>query len=145
MSQRALLITAVFVVLAAGCGGADRDSAPVTGKVTLKGQPVEGVIVRFQPVGTGNAQQLEAGMSSYGKTEADGTFTMRFTDDDSKGALIGEHTVVIGELTPPEEENNDAGDLDRPSTSRIPPKWTDGSQKYQVKEGSNEANFELSQ
>ena len=139
-----IILVAALAVPIVGCGN-DRRSASVSGAVTNGGQPVVDVIVRFQPIGSGDAKQLEAGMGSYGKTDSSGRFTMRFSDDDSKGAMIGDHTVTIDELTPPEEEDNDAGGLDQPPTSRIPQKWTAGTVQFSVKEGSNEANFDLGQ
>lgn len=139
-----IIILTAMAVSIIGCGN-DRRSAPVSGTVTNDGQPVADVVVRFQPVGGGNTKQLEAGMGSYGKTDASGRFVMRFTDDDSTGAMIGDHTVIIDELTPADSEDNDAGGLDEAPTSRIPQKWAAGTVQFSVKEGSNEANFDLGQ
>lgn len=106
------LVPLLLLLTAIGCGES-RKSAPVTGTVTLKGQPVADVIVRFQPSGSGTTEQLEVGMSSFGTTDAAGKFTLRFSDNSESGAMIGDHTVTIDEVTPPEEENNDAGGIGR--------------------------------
>jgi hypothetical protein len=127
----------------AGCGE-DRQSSEVTGTVTIDGRPAADLIVRFQPVGKGASPKEAVGMGSYGKTDSEGKFRMRFSDNDSPGAAPGEHTVILDELTPPGEENNDAGMSTTKVVSRIPKKWKDGSQRFTVKDGDNEANFELS-
>jgi hypothetical protein len=128
--------------LLSGCGE-DRPSSAVSGTVTIDGRPMAGVIVRFQPVGTGASPKQKVGMGSYGKTDADGRFRMYFSDNDASGAVPGEHIVVIDELTPPEEENNDAG-FSSKAKSRIPKPWKDGSRRFTVKDGANEATFDLS-
>ncbi len=149
MNARAWVATFCLAVacplLVTGCGGEKRNSADVTGKVTLNGAPVSDVVVLFQPVGSGNSKDVEAGMGSYGKTDRDGNFTMMFSDDDREGAIIGEHTVTIMEQTPEGEEDNDAGGIGEQMASRIPPQWGNASKKYTVNEGDNEATFELSE
>ena len=136
------LVPLLLLLTAIGCGES-RKSAPVTGTVTLNGQPVADVIVRFQPSGSGTTEQLEVGMSSFGTTDAAGKFTLRFSDNSESGAMIGDHTVTIDEVTPPEEENNDAGGIGRKKTSRIPRKWGDGSQTFKVEDKDNVAAFSL--
>jgi hypothetical protein len=135
--------------LLSGCGGGSEiPTAPVSGKVTDGGKPVSGVIVRFQPVSeqTSVDADKEVGLGSFGETDENGEFTLRLSDDSGKGAVIGKHTVIIQELTPEEEENDDAGGLDKPpKKSRIPAKWLDGSQRFTVESKGNEANFDLSQ
>lgn len=147
MKQRMIrwFVAPAMVAFLCGCGGADRESAEVTGNVQLNGQPVEGVIVRFQPVGSGDATEINAGVGSYGETDENGEFSLRFADDGSYGAMIGEHTIVIDERTPEEEELDDAGGIGEEPESRIPPKWRDSSQHFVVKEGTNQADIELSQ
>ena len=141
--MRSLLPLPVLLLLfTAGCGES-RKSAAVSGTVTLKGQPVADVIVRFQPVGAGTTDQLEAGMSSFGTTDAEGRFTLTFSDNSVAGAAIGDHTVTIDEVTPPEEENNDAGGIGKQKPSRIPRKWGDGSQTFTVEDKENVANLTL--
>jgi hypothetical protein len=137
------LVCAVAVLVSlCGCGGEKRDSGSVSGKVTIGGQPAKDLIVRFQPKGTGDVTKRDAGMGSYGQTDEEGMYTLKFSDDDRAGALVGEHVVTIDELTPPEEEDNDAG-FSKKSTSRIPRTWSATEHTYTVESGSNEANFEL--
>ncbi|MEZ6060071.1 MAG: hypothetical protein R3C19_06900 [Planctomycetaceae bacterium] len=141
VSSLAFALAAFFVI---GCGES-RKSASVTGKVTLNGAPVSDVVVLFQPAGAVGSKETDLGMGSYGKTDRDGNFTMLFSDNDSEGAMIGEHSVTIQELTPEGQEDNDAGGIGEETSSRIPQQWGNASKRYSVKEGDNEANFELSQ
>ncbi len=131
------------VLFLAGCGES-RPAGQVQGKVTIKGEPAANLVVRFQPVGSGASAKKDAGMGSYGKTDAAGLFQLKFSDNDAAGATPGDQVVTIDELTPPEEVNNDAGGMGKKVVSRIPPKWKDGSQRFTVKDGTNEAIFELS-
>lgn len=137
-------VLSVLVICAAlvGCGD-NRKSASVTGTVTSGGQPVADIIVRFQPVGKGDTSKPEAGMGSYGKTDSQGRFKLLFSDNNSSGAIIGEHVVTIDELTPESEANDDAGGIGKPEKSRVPKKWCDGSARFTVTEGSNTADFDL--
>ena len=145
MPSRGLIGFAV-VLLLSGCGGEDRVSAPVNGKVTLNGEPMAGVIVRFQPVGGLDASKPEAGMGSFGETNEAGEFSLEFSDNGEQGAVLGEHAVTIGERTPEEEADNDAGGIgQKEPQSRIPNGWADASKRYTVKEGENEPHFELSE
>jgi len=54
----------------AGCGSANPfGTVPVTGKITVDGEPMSGVSISFTPTD-------EAGMTAYGMTVADGTFQL---------------------------------------------------------------------
>lgn len=139
---RVVIAMSILAVFSSGCGES-RNSAPVGGKVTLNGAPVSDAIVRFQPVGSGDVDKPEAGMGSYGRTDSEGNFELVFSDNGKSGAIIGDHTVIIDDLTPEEDANNDAGGLNQPSKSRIPTKWANGSTRFTVKDGPNEANFDL--
>lgn len=73
----------------AGCGGSAKGPqlAPVSGVVTLDGQPLAGAHVVFQPAG-------EKASPSVADTGTDGTFQLAFNRA-SNGALPGSHTVRI--------------------------------------------------
>jgi hypothetical protein len=77
-----VLLLAVF----SGCSQSGREVAPVTGRVTLDGQPLASADVSFQPEGAQRA--------SSGRTNADGRFQLMFKRG-QPGALVGEHTVRI--------------------------------------------------
>ncbi|MBA2115920.1 hypothetical protein [Bremerella alba] len=88
VSQR-LVFASFFVVLLSGMG-CYQTGPPlgyVEGTVTLDGQPIEGLTLRFVPKGN-------EGTTSYAETDVDGNYTARFTFR-QEGVLIGEHDVVF--------------------------------------------------
>ncbi len=69
-----------------GCGGSDHEeTAPVTGKVTLKGTPVTKGRIAFYP---------SQGRPAMGAIQSDGTYSLT-TFDQGDGALLGKHRVTI--------------------------------------------------
>ncbi len=76
------------LTLLAGCSRGPR-VAPVDGRVTLDGKPLETAEVTFEP---------EAGRASHGLTDASGHYDLRYTRD-QMGALVGSHTVRITSAT----------------------------------------------
>lgn len=70
-----------------GCSGSgiDVDLAPVSGVITMDGQPLENAIVIFSP---------EKGNPSSGKTDAKGYYELVYVGD-AKGAIVGPHKVRI--------------------------------------------------
>src|SRR5262245_11610288 len=78
---------AVLLVAAAGCGN-QRGPVPISGTVTLDGEPVEGATVTFHTVGTD-----KEGKPATGETDKSGTFRLRTGTDD--GVRPGEYKVVI--------------------------------------------------
>jgi hypothetical protein len=71
---------------AAGCGQSGPEVAPVSGRVTLDGQPIFEAEVLFQPD--------DRKSPSYGFTDRDGRYELGYKRG-VKGALIGWHTVSI--------------------------------------------------
>lgn len=76
-----ILITAVFI----GCGPKGPDLAPVTGRVTLDGQPLTHGHVGTLPV---------AGRGARGNIQPDGSFELH-TYADNDGARVGKHKVGV--------------------------------------------------
>jgi hypothetical protein len=70
----------------AGCGGGGPQVAPVTGRVTLDGRPLELADVTFQPDGSQRP--------SVGRTDADGRYALAYKRGQS-GAIVGNHSVRI--------------------------------------------------
>ena len=100
----------------------------VSGVITLDGQPLPDAFVKFVPESNGG--------TSYGKTEADGSYRMKFTDS-VYGAFIGNSRVSIG-----------TGDVKPDDSGRIPelvPKAynTETTLEVEVKSGKNQFDFEL--
>ncbi|MEX2168416.1 MAG: carboxypeptidase regulatory-like domain-containing protein [Pirellulales bacterium] len=82
------------MLLSVGCGRPSHqlDTAPVSGKVTLDGQPL--------PSGYVVVTTTKGRMAS-GKIRSDGTFDLT-TYNEGDGAQVGSHPVVVNELPPDE-------------------------------------------
>jgi len=122
-----------------GCSGDSTPTAPVSGKVTLDGKPLANINVLFQPAGGANR---EPGVGSVGITDAQGVFTLKLSGSGKHGAVVGQHVVTLMEKTNPADDQ-DAGGTDKPVVSRIPVEYSNGTAKFEVKSGTNQANFEL--
>lgn len=126
------------LLAALGCGGR---YVPVSGQITLNGAPLADAYVTFQPVGS--PSNAEPGPGSYGKTDAEGRFTLRIVGDDRTGALIGPHTVSIsaytGQIPEPTEERVAKVE------NKVPERYnTETALRFEVPAGgSSAANFEL--
>jgi hypothetical protein len=83
-----ILISGVFTLLFAGCGGPSLK--PASGTVTYKGAPVEGASVVFSPV---------KGPLGNGTTDASGKYTI--STEGKPGAMLGKHEVMISKFTSP--------------------------------------------
>jgi hypothetical protein len=134
--SRLLAAVVSIGLFAAGCGG-QGDVVPVSGRVTLNGQPLAGATVAFQPVSPGMNERPEA-CGSAGRTDASGQFTLRLIEPDRDGALVGEHIVTIS------TGSAAGGDAAALKGERLPKAWRDGSQRFEVPAGGTAAaNFEV--
>jgi len=119
-----LVVTCVVLV---GCGG-DPDLADVKGVITLDGKPLPDAFVQFTPDANG--------ATSYGKTDAKGSYRMKFSNS-AYGAFIGDSRVSIR-----------TGDVKPDNSGRIPelvPKIynSESTLRANVVAGSNTFDFEL--
>jgi hypothetical protein len=116
------------------------ETAPVSGQVTLDGKPLPDLRLHFQPVAR-QGKTAEALIDSYATTDAEGRFTLQLSDSDTKGALVGTHTVRITDKQT--ETDDDAGQI-KAIPSRIPARYADGELSFEVKpDGTDQANFDL--
>jgi hypothetical protein len=124
-----------LMMAACGCGGGSR-TVPVSGQVKLDGQPLADAHVFFRP----DSKEPYPGPASYGKTDAQGRFTLR-TVDDQDGAVVGPHKVRISiPVKAP------GGNADAPPIDKLPAKYSgDGSiLRFTVpKDGTKDANIDL--
>src|SRR5262245_57192509 len=67
---------------------------PVSGRVTLKGQPLAGATVTFQPAQASGDSRTSVG-GSVGRTNAEGHYELRLVEPDMQGAVVGQHMVTI--------------------------------------------------
>jgi len=129
-----LSFTLCFVgIFSVGCGGngvKNPDMGTVSGKVTLDGTSLVGVMVSFEPSGT------TPGHPSMAKTDSDGRYTLDY-DENVKGAVVGTHDVRI---TTPQEAPDPTGKFKDP----VPKKYNTNTELHQeVKPGANQIDFEL--
>lgn len=144
----------------AGCG--DSSIAPISGKVTVAGKPVEGIRLVFSPVLVEEGE--DPGPWSSGLTNSAGEYTLKTRYKDN-GAVVGKHTVAfvyddIGNINTFKEllrEAKQEGDqaafeaarkniADYEARQKTRPKSSgDGyKEKFVVPSGgTNEANFDL--
>ena len=110
--------------LTLGCG--DQGFKPVTGMVTLDGQPASGVKLVFVPAEGGRA-------NSMASTDAQGYYSLAYTSQHN-GTLPGEYKVLIM------KEESDTG------RQLIPPRYSSGKSTMQAnvtEDGENVFNFEI--
>jgi len=139
----AFAISALVVLFSGACGGSDSyDLAPVSGQVTLDGQPLPGALVNFQPVGGGGT--ASPGPGSVGRTDEQGRYALE-TVLGRTGAVVGSHRVritTIQEDNTSASEDNPAG---APPEEPIPPRYNAASELvFDVPpSGTSSADFPL--
>jgi len=87
--MRVWLATAAAAMVLVGCGGSEFQLAPVKGKVTYNGKPLEFGAVIFIP---------EKGPAAIGQIQSDGTFVLQTGTHGGRmqrGAVVGKHKVEI--------------------------------------------------
>lgn len=111
-----------------------RNSAPVSGKVTLNGEPQEGIFIYFEPELPKDIDPQIGLSKSYGKTDTEGRFELNFmdADKDRSGALVGKHVVTADDERTFE---------DRGKKSRVRRGWKVSFEVPQS--GTTDAEFEL--
>lgn len=139
-----------MLVALAGCGQG-LPVAPASGVVLLDGAPLANASITTQPIATNSPNP---GPGSFGRTDAEGRFELEVVKPAIRGAIIGEHRVVIapvGAPPPPPTQNADGINVfsDAPVKTAAADKWpasfSDGSLRVQVpKEGTKELRVELS-
>jgi hypothetical protein len=118
------ILLALLLCLVFGCGPGGPEVAPVKGRVTLDGRPLNTVDIVFQPT--------NGDSPSTSRTDADGNYEMLYKRG-VMGARTGEHTVRI-DFT--------SNIISNPP--KIPPRYNTQSElKEEVKRGENTFNFEL--
>ncbi|MFG0261640.1 MAG: hypothetical protein ACF788_04545 [Novipirellula sp. JB048] len=117
------MISVAVLSLVSGCGRSDLPPlGTVSGKVTLDGEPLSGVIINFKP---------EEGRAATATTDAQGNYTLTYTYRVA-GTKTGPSTVMF------------EWPLGEPGRA-IPTKYTglNSELKVDVGDGDNELNFPL--
>ena len=127
-----LLLVCVSIV---GCGDKGPPLGSVSGTVTLDGEPVEGAFVDFSPLFEGGLE-----LRAAEKTGSDGYFEMQY-DLERNGVPLGKYQVQIS--TQDWEKQEDGSNKVIPE--KIPKHYVgiDSILEYEVVDGENVANFEL--
>jgi len=131
-----------MITFITGCGGGSNMSA-VSGKVTYKGNPLPNADVTFSP-------ESSAGTPAAGRTDASGSFVLS-TPSKGQGASPGKyrvHVIARGPDRPPKPGETGSGMPGEmmPGDALIPMKYfapDSSGLTFEVKKGSNTANFEL--
>jgi hypothetical protein len=128
--MRALCVVALFTV--AGCGGA---VVRPTGKVTLKGQPVGGVELRFDSDAAPNTPIT-------GRSNADGTYQLDYGQQ--RGLAVGRSKITIAHYTLKNGKPLPDGE-DGATLRNQPEKVTKHIYEFEkdIPEKTTELNFEL--
>jgi hypothetical protein len=136
--MRSSYLVPLLVPLLAGCSGGPYQTARVSGRITLNGQPLAHAAITFQPIAAQG--HLNPGPGSGDFTDSDGRYTLKLTGTDTRGAVVGKHKVRIT-LVP---QDNSADD--RPKRSKeLPARYNKKTKlEYDVPPGGTDsANFEL--
>lgn len=117
------LVWLPLLVSILGCGNGDRPPLGyVSGRVTINGEPLVGVIVTFMP---------SSGRPAVATTDAQGNYVIEYVEG-AKGSKLGPTTVIF--MTPT------GGTTSHP----IPARYQSGNEfQVEVQKGKNEFNFEL--
>lgn len=94
--------------------------APVSGTVTLDGEPLEDAVILFNP-----SEGKEPGPGSAAKTDAQGHFKLSLAvpGRDVFAAVAGKHDVVIQTYS----ENGERMTMEVKTTFEVPPKGTNAA------------------
>ncbi len=124
-------------LLLLGCGSGS-SYVPVSGVITLDGSPASGLNINTQPIST--AAHPNPGSGSYGKTDAQGRYSLEVVEPITPGAIAGEHRVTITRIGSTEHRATD----EMVREAYWPKRYADGSLRLTVPaEGTNGANFDL--
>jgi hypothetical protein len=114
----------------AGCGG-KYDLGQVEGTVTLDGKPLAEASVTFSPLNAGAESP-----GSSGITDSNGKYSLSLVVDETSGALVGKHQVVIAKNF---TSSSDVATPQELANASLPAH----DFTFEVKSGSNKADFNL--
>src|SRR5262245_7032238 len=116
MKHAWLLLLAAAVTALVGCGSSAK-VVPVSGVVTLNGKPLANAHVVFQPEASGGKSAV--GVGSYAITDASGGYTLKLSDTDQPGAVVGKHRVEVNL----KQEADDRDPKTRPPPKTLPARY----------------------
>jgi hypothetical protein len=125
LDMRLANLGTLLLCVAMGCSGRDPnlpEPVPVSGTITIDGQPATNTTISFIPTGA------TPGTGSGGATDGSGKYSLR-TAHNGEGAPAGEYKVVISKL-----RNKDGSDfpldspvapIDSDAAESLPPEYSD--------------------
>ena len=134
--KAAVLLISSLLAMVAGCSEAGPKIGTVSGTITLEGEPVQDAFVYFMPLFPEGKETMSAE-----KTDSSGFYEMRY-DLERMGVLVGNHQVQV--TTKDWEKQPDGSNKVIPE--RVPGWYfgPDSVLEFDVQEGENVADFELS-
>jgi len=148
MKPMRMLPVGLLAVAVVGCGNSKY--VPVSGVVTLNGQPYKNAVVSFQPVGSAGNEAPGRGSSAV--TDEKGRFTL-MTDTGQKGAVAGKHRVriqtsrqILATKIDPTVGSSDKAQVAQGTADPIPQEWYSdkGGKDFEVPAGgTDKANFDI--
>ena len=142
MSIKARVYLSPFLLLlisALGCGNGGEDLpdvVPVTGSVTLNGEPLPGASVTF----------MGEGRPCYGATDDNGTFTIKDMNG-REGCPVGKYKVIISKYTKPDGSPlGDSPEEAAQGVEQLPPQYSSMDKSTltaNVPEGGKTFDFSL--
>jgi len=133
MRLRTLSLIVTALGLLQGCGG-DMKVAPVSGTITLDGQPLDQASVVFQPD--------QGGRPSFGVTDKDGAYTLAYSMNEG-GAEVGPCAVKITTRLQGEDPSGEYRDNAPRAAERVPARYAKTPVKVTVESKSNTIDIEL--
>jgi hypothetical protein len=135
-SVRGLLPALLFLGLL-GCGQGGPALVPVSGRITVNGQPLPEATVFFRPQGQAGG---EAAPDAIGKTDAEGRYTLKTITKgkDREGTAAGKYLVQISLV------NRTVG-TKAPHGEQLPARYNRNSKlEFTVSaDGTDKANFDV--
>ncbi|MFG0262426.1 MAG: hypothetical protein ACF788_08545 [Novipirellula sp. JB048] len=117
------LALATLVVSLTGCNGSSVELVPVSGVVTVAGQPVEGITVTFIRPDRGEGEER---IFPYAQTDSSGNFTVKISESEM-GAPTGQYSVLFQKLTMPDGSPIPEGEMaiDVGAVNQVPEIYSD--------------------
>jgi hypothetical protein len=138
-----ILLVFVATVPLTGCnGGGGPETHPVTGKVTINGQPADGLQVTFNPVEPGKE-------AASGNVGPDGKYTLYTGIQGKEGAPAGKYKITFSD--PSDSSYMDpgaSGDPTKSASGRVPAEYRTASsspKEVEVTAGPNTIDIEIPQ
>jgi hypothetical protein len=125
------------LVLVAGCSRSNYKGPqrfPLTGKVTVDGQPMENGVISFRP--TGGEQRVSGGLIANGA----------YSVSEEQGANAGKHRVEIrwAKKTGKKIRDQDSGEMLDEHKEALPPRFhTESTLTAEVGKGQTNFDFDL--